>query len=331
MIKNKVVRLIKRPNGFPSKETWSNSIDEVREIEKNEILVKNLYVSLDPAMRGWLNESRSYIPPVKIGEVMRAGTIGEVIKSKNSKFNEGDILSGWGGVQQYSISNGEGYFKVPTSQIPLPTYIGTLGMPGMTAYFGILEEGKIKEGDTVLVSAAAGAVGSIVGQIAKIKGCKVVGIAGGKDKCDYVVNELGFDGCIDYKNESVLRGIKRECPVGIDVYFDNVGGEILDAALVFLRMGARIVVCGAISQYNEMSAKGPNNYLSLLVNRASMKGMVVFDYAKNYATATKEMSQWILDGTLKSKEDIYEGIENFYEVFKKLFSGDKKGKLILKL
>ena len=282
-------------------------------------------------MRGWLNEARSYIPPVKIGEVMRAGTIGEVIETKNSKFKKGDILSGWGGVQQYSISDGKGYFKINPSQIPLQTYIGTLGMPGMTAYFGILEVGKIKEGDAVLVSAAAGAVGGIVGQIAKIKGCKVIGIAGGKEKCDYVINELGFDGCIDYKNESVKRGIKRECPNGIDVYFDNVGGEILDSALVFLRMGARIVICGAISQYNEMSAKGPDNYLSLLVNRATMKGMVVFDYVNKYPLATKEMTQWIIDGSLKSKEDVYDGIENFYEIFKKLFNGEKKGKLILKL
>ena len=331
MLKNKVVKLSSRPSGFPSEDTWVHETKDVRQINDGEILLKNLYVSFDPAMRGWLNETRSYIPPVQIGEVMRAGTIGEVVESKNPNFNKGDILSGWGGVQKYSISNGKGYFKVPSTEIPIPTFIGTLGMPGMTAYFGILEVGKIKEGDTVLVSAAAGAVGSIVGQIAKIKGCKVVGIAGGKEKCDYVINELGFDGCVDYKNESIKRGIKRECPDGIDVYFDNVGGEILDAALVFLRMGARIVVCGAISQYNEMSAKGPDNYLSLLVNRASMKGMVVFDYAKNYPTATKEMTQWILDGTLKSKEDVYEGIENFYEVFKKLFNGEKKGKLILKI
>ena len=331
MLKNKVVKLSVRPTGFPPKETWIYGNEDVKEINEGEILLKNLYVSFDPAMRGWLNEARSYIPPVKIGEVMRAGTLGEVVNSKNSKFKKGDVLSGWGGVQQYSISNGKGYFKVPNTDIPLPTYIGTLGMPGMTAYFGILEVGKIKHGDTVLVSAAAGAVGSIVGQIAKIKGCKVIGIAGGKHKCDYVVNELGFDGCIDYKNESVKRGIKRECPEGIDVYFDNVGGEILDAALIFLKMGARVVVCGAISQYNEMSAKGPNNYLSLLVNRASMKGMVVFDFAEKYPLATKEMTEWILNGTLKSKEDIYEGIDNFYEVFKKLFNGEKKGKLILKL
>ncbi|MDA0757161.1 MAG: NADP-dependent oxidoreductase [Bacteroidetes bacterium] len=331
MIDNKFVKLMKRPSGFPSKDTWSHEKEQVKAIKDGEILIKNLYVSLDPAMRGWLNEARSYIPPVKIGEVMRAGTIGEVIESKNSKFKKGDILSGWGGVQQYSISDGKGYFKINPSQIPLQTYIGTLGMPGMTAYFGILEVGKIKEGDAVLVSAAAGAVGGIVGQIAKIKGCKVIGIAGGKEKCDYVINELGFDGCIDYKNESVKRGIKRECPNGIDVYFDNVGGEILDSALVFLRMGARIVICGAISQYNEMSAKGPDNYLSLLVNRATMKGMVVFDYVNKYPLATKEMTQWIIDGSLKSKEDVYDGIENFYEIFKKLFNGEKKGKLILKL
>jgi NADPH-dependent curcumin reductase len=331
MIDNKFVKLMKRPSGFPSKDTWSHEKEQVKAIKDGEILIKNLYVSLDPAMRGWLNEARSYIPPVKIGEFMRAGTIGEVIETKNSKFKKGDILSGWGGVQQYSISDGKGYFKINPSQIPLQTYIGTLGMPGMTAYFGILEVGKIKEGDAVLVSAAAGAVGGIVGQIAKIKGCKVIGIAGGKEKCDYVINELGFDGCIDYKNESVKRGIKRECPNGIDVYFDNVGGEILDSALVFLRMGARIVICGAISQYNEMSAKGPDNYLSLLVNRATMKGMVVFDYVNKYPLATKEMTQWIIDGSLKSKEDVYDGIENFYEIFKKLFNGEKKGKLILKL
>jgi len=331
MLKNKIVKLAARPSGFPSENTWTYDLEDIREINDGEVLLKNLYISLDPAMRGWLNETRSYIPAVQIGEVMRAGTIGEVIESKNTNFNKGDILSGWGGVQQYSISDGKGYFNVPSSKIPLPTYIGTLGMPGMTAYFGILEVGNIKEGDTVLVSAAAGAVGSIVGQIAKIKGCKVVGIAGGKEKCDYVINELGFDGCIDYKNESVKRGIKRECQDGIDVYFDNVGGEILDAALVFLRMGARIVICGAISQYNEMTAKGPNNYLSLLVNRATMKGMVVLDFVKKYPLANKEMTKWILDGTLKSKEDVYEGIENFYEVFKKLFNGNKKGKLILKL
>ena len=276
-------------------------------------------------------DARSYIEPVQLGEVMRAGTVGEIIKSNNKDYKVGQFVSGWGGVQQYSISTGDNYNKIYPGDMPLTRFLGYLGMPGMTAYFGILQEGKIKEGDIVLVSAAAGAVGSLVGQIAKIKGCRVIGIAGGKEKCKFLVDELGFDDAIDYKNEEIYTSLKDKCPNGIDVYFDNVGGEILDAALVFLRMGARIVICGAISQYNEMSAKGPNNYLSLLVNRATMKGMVVLDFVKKYPLATKEMTEWILDGTLKSKEDVYEGIENFYEVFKKLFNGNKKGKLILKL
>lgn len=181
------------------------------------------------------------------------------------------------------------------------------------------------------MSGAAGAVGSVVGQIAKIKGCKVIGIAGGKHKCDYLINELGFDAAIDYKNESVRKAIKRECPTGIDVYFDNVGGEILDTALMFLRMYARVVICGAISQYNEMTAKGPNNYLSLLVNRASMKGMVVLDYAKDYHKAMLQMSEWMGEGKLKGKEDVYHGMDQFYETFLRLFSGEKIGKLVLKI
>lgn len=328
---NKVLRLKKRPIGFPDEDTWELSEEILPSLNEGEILIENNYISLDPAMRGWMNETRSYIEPVKIGDVMRAGSIGKVIESNNPKFSEGDVVSGGSGVQQYSINDGKGFFKIYPGKLDLPVFIGTLGMPGMTAYFGILEVGKIKEGDTVLVSAAAGAVGSIVGQIAKIKGCKVVGITGGKEKCDYVVNELGFDGCIDYKNESVKSGIKKECPNGIDVYFDNVGGDILDSALIFINKYARIVVCGAISQYNETSAKGPDNYLSLLFNRGTMTGMVVFDYVKKYPIAVEEMSNWILEGKLKSKEDIYDGIENFYEIFKKLFNGDKKGKLILKV
>jgi NADPH-dependent curcumin reductase CurA len=205
-------------------------------------------------------------------------------------------------------------------------------MPGMTAYFGILEVGEIKQGDVVLVSGAAGAVGSVVGQIAKIKGCRVIGIAGGKSKCEHLIEKLGFDGAIDYKSENVSNGIKKYCPKGIDVYFDNVGGEILDSALIFLRKKARVVICGAISQYNsESEVKGPKNYLSLLVNRASMKGMVVLDYAPKYLEAMKQMAIWILEGKLFYKEDVYSGIENFRETFLRLFSGDKMGKLILKI
>lgn len=329
---NKQLLLVKRPVGMPESDTWKLVEKPVSEINDGELIIQNHYISLDPAMRGWINETRSYIEPVTLGDVMRAGSIGKVIKSKHPKYKVGDVLTGWGGVQQYIVTNGEGYYPVDTSLAPMPMYIGTLGMPGMTAYFGILEVGKIKEGETVLVSGAAGAVGSIVGQIAKIKGCKVIGIAGGPEKCKYLVDTLGFDGAIDYKNENIHAGIKQHCPKGIDVYFDNVGGEILDAALARLRMHARIVICGAISQYNNTTPiKGPSNYLSLLVNRATMQGMVVMDYAKDYRTAAMQMGQWMMEGKLKSKEDIYEGIENFHETFQRLFSGEKKGKLILKV
>ena len=329
---NKQVKLAKRPVGMPDESTWTLESSAIPEIKEGEFLIKNHYISLDPAMRGWMNDAKSYIPPVQIGEVMRAGSIGEVTASKHPKYNVGDHVTGWGGVQQYVATDGKGYYKVDTTLAPMPMYIGTLGMPGMTAYFGILEVGKIKEGDNVLVSGGAGAVGSVVGQIAKIKGCKVVGIAGGPDKCKYMVEQLGFDGAIDYKNENVHVGIKRELPDGIDVYFDNVGGDILDAALARLRMHAKIVICGAISQYNNKeNVIGPKNYLSLLVNRATMQGMVVMDYSKDYAKAAMEMGMWISQGKLKSKEDIYEGIENFYDTFKRLFSGEKMGKLILKV
>tara|TARA_B100000575_G_scaffold165587_1_gene132411 strand:- start:590 stop:1591 length:1002 start_codon:yes stop_codon:yes gene_type:complete len=330
-IQNRLIKLVKRPEGFPSEDTWKLESETIENIDNGFILVENYYISIDPAMRGWLNEARSYIDPVRIGDVMRAGSIGKVIESKNSKFKKNDIVFGWGGVQEFSISNGDGFHHINPENIPLPAFLGTLGMTGMTAYFGILEVAKIKKGETVLVSAAAGSVGSLVGQIAKIKGCKVIGIAGGEEKCNYVKQELGFDGCIDYKNESIIRGIKRECSNGVDVFFDNVGGETLDAALIFINKHARIVVCGAISQYNEKVVKGPKNYLSLLVNRATMKGMVVFDYSKNYSTAIDQIKVWIKNGKLKSKEDIYEGIDNFYETFKRLFSGEKKGKLVLKI
>ncbi len=330
---NKQLILAKRPIGLPDKSTWTIEENAIPEINEGEILVKQHYISLDPAMRGWLNDSRSYIEPVAIGEVMRAASIGEVIESKNHpKYKVGDFVSGWGGVQQYSSSDGSGYYAVDPNLAPLPTYIGTLGMPGMTAYFGILQVGKIKEGETVVVSGAAGAVGSLVGQIAKIKGCKVVGIAGGPDKCKYLKDDLGFDATIDYKNEDLKIALKQTCPEGVDVYFDNVGGEILDTVLTRIRMNARIVICGAISQYNNTTpVKGPGNYLSLLVNRGTMQGMVVFDYASQYKEAMIEMSKWLKEGKLKSREDVHEGIENFYDTFLRLFSGEKLGKLVLKV
>ena len=330
---NKKMILINRPTGIPEKNTWSFEEELISDIKDGQILIKHQYISLDPAMRGWMNNSKSYIPPVEIGTVMRAGTVGEVIQvNNNTNFKVGDFVSGWGGVQEYSISDGKNYSIIKDKNNPIHRYLGALGMPGMTAYFGIINEGKIKSGDIVLVSAAAGAVGSLVGQIAKIKGCKVIGIAGGNEKCKYVKEQLGFDEVIDYKNDNIYSSLKKYCPEGIDVYFDNVGGEILDAALAKLRMNARIVICGAISQYNNTSrTKGPSNYLSLLVNRATMKGMVVFDYKNDYPMAINQISEWFNQGKLKSNESIFEGIDNFYETFLKLFNGNKRGKLILKL
>jgi len=330
---NKQVLLNKRPDGLPDTSTWKMVSTEIPEPSEGQILIEQHYISLDPAMRGWIKDRKSYIEPVALGDVMRAGSIGEVVKSNNNaKFKKGDFVAGWGGAQQYSISNGENYFKVNPDLGPLPSFLGTMGMPGMTAYFGILEVGELKEGDTILVSGAAGAVGSLVGQIAKIKNCKVVGIAGGKDKCDYVINELGFDSAIDYKSANIYEALNKLCPDGIDVYFDNVGGEILDAALANLRMHARVVICGAISQYNNTGkTKGPSNYMSLLVNRANMKGMLVFDFKERYHEAIQQYSIWIKEGKLKGREDVYEGIENFHKTFLRLFSGEKLGKLVLKV
>ena len=330
---NKQVLLAERPIGLPTESTWTYQTTKIPELSDGEVIVKNHYISLDPAMRGWIREGKSYIDPVEVGAIMRAGTVGEVIKVNNhSKFKVGDFVCGWGGVQQYTVTDGKGFYVVDPTKAALERYLGIIGMPGMTAYFGILKVAELKEGDIVLVSGAAGAVGSLVGQIAKIKGCRVVGIAGGKTKCDYLVNELGFDAAIDYKSDNIYSGLKMHCPKGIDVFFDNVGGAILDGALTKLRRNARVVICGAISQYNTTTKpKGPSNYLSLLVNRASMKGMVVFDYQQQYPEAIADYMKWTQAGLIKSKEDIYEGIDNFNDTLLRLFSGDKIGKLILKV
>ncbi len=329
---NKQLIFKKRPVGLPDADTWQLQDNPIPEIKAGEVLIRQHYISLDPAMRGWMNDAKSYIPPVQIGEVMRAGSAGEVVESNNAKIPVGTFMAGNGGVQQYVATDGQGWHPVDTELAPLQTYIGTLGMTGMTAYFGLTEVAQLKDGENLLVSGAAGAVGSVVGQIGKIKGCRVVGIAGGPEKCRYLIEELGFDGAIDYKNESVRARIKEELPEGVDVYFDNVGGEILDIALTRLRRHARIVICGAISQYNNTTPiKGPSNYMSLLVNRARMEGMVVFDYSKDYGKAARQLGQWMAEGKLKAREDVYEGIENFHENFLRLFSGEKMGKLVLKV
>ncbi|SDH77424.1 NADP-dependent oxidoreductase [Pseudomonas panipatensis] len=329
---NRQFLLAKRPLGAIDPDTFSYVETPLGEPGPGQILVRNLYLSLDPAMRGWMNDAKSYIAPVGLGEVMRALGVGEVIASQNPAFAVGDHVNGALGVQDYFLGEPKGFYKVDAKRAPLPLYLSALGMTGMTAYFGLLDVGQPKAGDTVVVSAAAGAVGSVVGQVAKIKGCRVIGIAGGAEKCRYLIDELGFDGAIDYKHEDVAAGLKRECPKGVDVFFDNVGGDILDAVLARLAAKARVVICGAISQYNNKQAvKGPANYLSLLVNRARMEGMVVMDYANRFPEGLKDMATWLAEGKLKSKEDVVDGLQHFPQTLLKLFSGENFGKLVLKV
>ncbi|WP_273454658.1 NADP-dependent oxidoreductase [Nevskia ramosa] len=329
---NRLYKLAARPFGLPKASDWLYETVAVPAPQDGELLIKIRYISLDPAMRGWMNEGKSYIKPVAIGEVMRAGTLGEVIASKHAGFAVGDWVTGTQGVQAYAISDGRGLNKVDSTAAPLPTWLNALGMPGMTGYFGLLDVGQPKAGETVVVSAAAGAVGQVVGQVAKIMGCKVVGIAGGQAKCDFVVNELGFDACIDYKRGPIFPGLAKHCPDGVDIYFDNVGGDILDAVMARLRMRARIIVCGAISQYNNTTPiAGPKNYLSLLVNRARMEGIVVFDWADRYPEAITAIAGWMREGRYVSREDIVPGIEQFPDTLLKLFRGENFGKLIIEV
>ncbi|MEO0643219.1 MAG: NADP-dependent oxidoreductase [Pseudomonadota bacterium] len=334
MIAATQIRLKKRSEGLPQDDVWETTHDAPRALEDGEIAVEVEYVSVDPAMRGWMIDTPSYIPPVALGEVMRAGGVGRVTASKSDKFAVGDAVVGTVGVQSHYVGPADGFNEIMPELAPAPKFLGGLGMPGMTAYFGLLEIGRPKEGETIVVSGAGGAVGSVVGQIAKIKGCRVVGIAGGREKCDAVASDYGFDACIDYKNEDVGKALKSACPDGIDVYFDNVGGDTLDAALVNMAMGGRIALCGAISQYNNMGSGGmlgPRNYMQLLVKRARMEGFVVFDYAPRFPEAIMTMMGWIGEGKLTLDEHIVEGIESFPEALRMLFDGRNKGKLVVKV
>ncbi|MGI9184736.1 MAG: NADP-dependent oxidoreductase [Solirubrobacteraceae bacterium] len=330
---NHQIRLAARPVGLPKDSDWDFTEEPVNDPGDGEVVVKIDYVSLDPAMRGWMNDARSYIAPVEIGAVMRAGAAGEVVVSNFDGLNPGDHVSGMLGAQEYATVQGNGLTKVDPDVAALPVWLNTLGMPGMTAYFGLFDIGQPQEGETVVVSGAAGAVGGLVGQMAKIKGCRAIGIAGGPDKCRHVVEELGFDACVDYKSENVMAALHQHCPDGIDVYFDNVGGEILDAALALLARHARVVICGAISQYNATDGmRGPSNYMSLLVNHASMTGFVIFDYLDRVAEGAKEMGGWLAAGKLKTIEDVATGgIDKFPDTLLRLFRGENLGKLVLEV
>jgi NADPH-dependent curcumin reductase CurA len=337
---NHQIRLAARPVGLPKAGDWQATEAAVSEPAEGGVLVKTLSISLDPAMRGWMNEGKSYIAPVGIGEVMRAGGIGVVVASRNPAFAVGDTVTGAPGVQEYwSVAadavKPSGLAKIDLSLGSVTQWLNVLGMPGMTGYFGLMDVGRPQAGETVVVSGAAGAVGQTVGQIARIKGCRVVGIAGGAAKCEWVVKEMGFHACIDYKAgpSAVKDGLKAHCPQGVDIYFDNVGGEILDGVLTRINRKARIVICGAISQYNNTTAvQGPKNYLSLLVNRARMEGIVVFDYADRYHLAIAEMAGYLQDGRMKSREDVVTGgVAAFPGTLGRLFSGENFGKLVLEI
>ena len=344
---NHQVRLAARPLGLPRPGDWQFTEEPVRAPAEGGMLVEVLAISLDPAMRGWMNEGRSYIAPVGLGEVMRAGGVGRVLASRHPDFAAGDLVAGGTGVQEFWSVAGEELSRARPTKIDLRLgrigqWLNVLGMPGMTAYFGLLEVGRPQAGQTLVVSAAAGAVGQTVGQLAKIKGLRVVGIAGGPAKCEWVVGELGFDACIDYKaaapagaerRDAVREGLAQHCPNGVDIYFDNVGGEILDTVLTRINRGARIVICGAISRYNATGAvAGPKNYHSLLVNRARMEGMVVFDYAERYPQAVAELAGCLKDGRIKSREDIVTGgVAAFPQALNRLFSGANFGKLVLRI
>ncbi len=335
---NHQVRLAARPVGLPQASDWQFTQEPVSQPGPGGVLVKTLALSLDPAMRGWMDDARSYIPPVAIGEVMRAGGVGVVLASEHPDFTVGQHVSGGPGVQEYWAVAADTVHKGGLTRIDLrlgtlTQWLNVLGMPGMTAYFGLLDVGQPQPGQTLVVSGAAGAVGQTVGQLGKLKGCRVVGIAGGTSKCEWVVRELGFDACIDYKAGNVKEGLRQHCPRGVDIYFDNVGGDILDAVLARINRKARIVICGAISQYNNTTAmQGPRNYLSLLVNRARMEGMVVFDYAARYGEAVAELAAYLKDGRMKSREDVVRGgVAAFPATLNRLFSGENFGKLVLEV
>ncbi len=332
MSENRQIRLAARPDGLPKPTDWELSTEAVPAPGESGFVVAISHVSLDPAMRGWMSSRPSYVEPVEIGAVMRAGAVGEVVASTHPGFEVGEHVVGMFGVQEFARSDGTGVVKIDPSIAPMPTFLGALGMTGLTAYFGLLDVGRLQEGETVVVSGAGGAVGSVAGQIARIKGCRVIGVAGGPEKCEWIVDELGFDHAIDYKSEDVRRALREHAPDGIDVYFDNVGGEILDAVLTRLARGARIVLCGAISQYNSEQMRGPSNYMALLVARASMTGFLVFDFARRYPEASAELAGWLRSGQLVSREYVVDGgVEAFPDAFLKLFAGENVGKLVLSL
>ncbi|MGE0874230.1 MAG: NADP-dependent oxidoreductase [Burkholderiales bacterium] len=330
-MENKRIVLASHPEGWVTPENFRLEATPVGQPADGQVLVKNLWLSLDPYMRGRMSQQKSYVKGVEVGEVMTGQTVGEVVDSKHPGFARGDkVLTGLGW-QLYGCAKGEELVKVDGTRVPLSYYLGCLGMPGLTAYFGLREIGAPKPDETVVVSAASGAVGSVVGQLAKAWGARAVGIAGGRAKCDYVVNELGFDACVDYKAGNLHRDLREACAKGIDVNFENVGGEVLDTVLRLMNPFSRIIVCGLISDYNATEPYAIRSYRSILVNRIRMQGMIVFDWQKRYPEGIKELAGMLANGRLKYRESVIEGIENAPQGLIGLLKGQNFGKQLVKL
>jgi NADPH-dependent curcumin reductase CurA len=330
---NRQWRLAARPVGLIKESDFEWHEEPMPALSEGKILVRNIYLSLDPANRGWVREGKSYIPAVAIGEVMRGITIGIVEQSRHADFRPGDIVQGMLGWQEYAVTDGVGMTRLPSEPgLPLTAFLGLFGIIGPTAYFGLLDIGKPKASETLVVSAAAGSVGSLVGQIGKIKGCRVVGIAGTNEKCHWITEELGFDAAINYKTEPVSESLKAHCPDGVDVYFDNVGGEILDMILNQINVRARIVICGTISQANATElVPGPYNFRNILTQRARVEGFIVLDYVDRFQEAIEHLRRWLAQGKIQYRVDLVDGLENATSAINKLFDGSNKGKLIIKV
>lgn len=326
--------LKRRPVGMVKPDDFELRSGPAPQPADGELLVRNLWLSFDPTQRGWLEDRRSYLPPVQIGEVMRASTVGQVLQSRHPEFHAGELVFGLGGWQELFTSPAVGFpglRKVPAG-VPPSWLLGVLGLTGVTAYFGLLELGQPKPGETVLVSGAAGATGSVAGQIARLRGCRVVGIAGGAEKCRWVTERARFDACIDYKHDDVGRRIGELCPKGLDIYFDNVGGPILEAALDHIAERARIVLCGGIASYNDVEPRpGPRNLMNLVIRRARMEGFIVLDYMGRMDEAVRALLGWVQAGEIVHEEDVQRGFENIPATLNRLFTGQNLGKQLLQL
>ncbi len=333
---NRQILLASRPVGLPKSTDFSYIQSDMPEVADKQILCKTLYLSLDPYMRGRMNEGKSYIKPVDIGEVLVGGTVSQVVQSEHPEFSEGDIVLSENGWQEYAVSDGKGIRKLDKLQRPLSYALGVTGMPGLTAYVGLLDIGKPKAGETVVVSSAAGAVGSVVGQIARVKGCNVIGIAGSPAKCNYVIKDLGFNDCINYKSDGFGAQLQNACPNGIDIYFESVGGRVLEGVIGHLNVGARIPLCGGIAYYNLTELPpGPDRtpllMRSVLINRVMMQGFIVFDHYHREPDFLKDMTGWLKNGDIVYKEDIVDGLENAPDAFKGMLLGKNFGKQIIRV